>query len=469
MPEPFLDNWTYLKVELSWLERLLLLAVTRQKKEAREVDRVAQTRADRATSHWWKGMVSLDGMVAYDSPVPQKVESEAPKGNYQQQIEARVKASQRQGTILALPALCDRLNLTPFEKNLILMAIAPEVHRRYAQLYEYLQGKDGTHANLPSIDLALRLFCRKDDEWKVARSSLTNSSPLIQHQLVELVFSQEAPLLNRLIKLSDSLVNFLLCDRPSLSALNQLLNSKVTHLPALKSQTSNHTFSDLVLPDSLIETLQNFCSQMQFYPQAQAWGFESPKGMLVLMVGAKGTGKTIAAQTIAQTLQTPLTSVDLSEITDHSELLKEILTESPKILFIKSAQIWLGRRPLAGNSKRSPLTQPEVYQFLKARQETQCLTFLSVERIPAIQQAWKPLAILQFPFPDAKARSRLWQQAFSSKVPLDDDIDWDFLANKFPLTGGEIQTMARSAAFWAIADSSTPKLKMCHLLKALEK
>ncbi|MGV0028062.1 AAA family ATPase [Phormidesmis priestleyi] len=464
MPEPFSDNWTYLKVELSWLERLLLLAVTRQKKEAREVDRIAQTRADRATSHWWKGIVSLDGLVAYDSPAPQKIESEAPKGTYQQQIEARVKASQQQGIILALPALCDRLNLTPFEKNLILMAIAPEVHRRYAQLYEYLQGKDGTHANLPSIDLALRLFCRKDDEWKAARSSLTNSSPLVEHRLVELVFCQEAPLLNRLIKLSDSLVNFLLSDRPDLADLNQLLNSKVIPFPNLnlKVQTSNHfTFPDLILPDSLIATLQNYCSQMQFCSQVETWGFEPSKGILALMLGAKGTGKTIAAQTIAQTLQTPLTSVNLLEITHHSELLKEITAESPKILLIKSAQIWLGRRP--------PLTQPEVHQFLKARQEIQSLTFFSVERIPAIQQAWKPLSILQFPFPDAKARSRLWQQAFSSKVPLDDDIDWDFLANKFVLTGGEIQTIARSAAFWAIAESSTPKLKMRHLLKALEK
>ena len=464
MPEPFSDNWTYLKVELSWLERLLLLAVTRQKKEAREIDRVAQTRADRATSHWWKGMVSLDGVVAYDSPVPQKVESEAPKGTYQQQIEARVKASQQQGIILALPALCDRLNLTPFEKNLILMAIAPEVHRRYAQLYEYLQGKEGERAALPSIDLALRLFCRKDDEWRAARSSLTDSSPLIRHQLVELVFCQEAPLLNRLIKLSDSLVNFLLCDRPDLASLDQLLNPKAisSSSPKLNLQTSNgHTFSNLVLPDSLIETLQNFCSQIQFCSQIEAWGFDSPKGLLALMVGVKGTGKTIAAQTIAQALQTHLTSVNLLEITHHSELLKEILTESPKILFIKSAQIWLGRQP--------PLTRSEVYQFLKARQESQTLTFFSVERLPAIQQAWKPLSILQFPFPDAEARSRLWRQAFSSKVPLDDDIDWPLLANKFPLTGGEIQTIARSAAFWAIADSSEPKIKMQHLLKALEK
>jgi ATPase family associated with various cellular activities (AAA) len=462
MPEPFSDNWTYLKVELSWLERLLLLAVTRQKKEAKEVDRIAQTRADRATAHWWKGIVSLDGLVAYDSPVAQKVESDAPKASYQQQIEARVKASQQQGTILALPALCDRLNLTPFEKNLILMAIAPEVHRRYAQLYEYLQGKDGDRAILPSIDLALRLFCRKDDEWKAARSSLTHSSPLIQHRLVELVFCQEAPLLNRLIKLSDSLVNFLLCDRPNLADLDQLLNSKKIHLPSptFNSHPSTpHPFSDLILPDSLIETLQHFCTQMQFCSQVKAWEFEA-MGILALMVGAKGTGKTIAAQTIAQTLQTPLMSVNLLEITNHSELLKEIVAESPKILFIKSAQIWLGRR--------SPLTQPEVHQFLKARQQTHHLTFLSVERLPAIQQAWKPISILQFPFPDANARSRLWQQAFSAKVPLD-DIDWDFLAHKFPLTGGEIQTIARSAAFHAITDSSEPKIRMRHLLKALKK
>jgi hypothetical protein len=76
--EPFLDNWTYLKVELNWLERLLLIAVARQRKETKEIDRVARTAVDRATSHWWRGMVSLEGTPSYDSPVERRKNSIEP-------------------------------------------------------------------------------------------------------------------------------------------------------------------------------------------------------------------------------------------------------------------------------------------------------------------------------------------------------------------------------------------------------
>lgn len=417
-----------------------------------------------------EGHRQFRGVVASDSPVePRKSGNteEPTKGSFQQQIEARVQTSRQQGVVLALPALCDRLSLSPFEKNLILMGIAPEVHRRYAQLYEYLQCKESVRASLPSVDLALRLFCRNDQEWKVARSSFTESSSLIQHQLIERVFDQEAPLLNRQIKLADAWVNFLLSDRPDLSQMDQLLNRQTnivvnrTTLEIKKSQFSG-SISDLVLPDLLLETLQNLCCKIQFCPQIdEAWGFENASpGIIALMVGAKGTGKTIATQAIAQALDRSVASIDLAAVTHHAELLQEIVVQDPTILLMKSAQIWLGRR--------SPLTPAQIHQFTQARQSSQSLTFFSVEKLPAIQHVWRQKIhpILTFPIPDRAARSRLWKQAFPPQVPLDKNIDWELLASKFVLTGGEIHAIARSAAFAVIADLD-PKLTMQHLLKAI--
>ena len=69
--------------------------------------------------------------------------------------------------------------------------------------------------------------------------------------------------------------------------------------------------------------------------------------------------------------------------------------------------------------------------------------------------------------PDQAARSRLWQQAFPSQTPLVSDIDWNELA-KSALTGGEIGAIARSAAFYAAAESSAT-LEMKHIHQALAK
>ena len=449
--EPFLDNWTYLKVELNWLERLLLTAVARQRKETKEIDRVAKTAVDRATSHWWKGLVSLEGPIAYDSPVERRKSnpSEA-KGNYHQQIEARIRSSQQQGIELALPALCDRLSLSPFEKNLILMGLAPEVHRRYAQLYGYLQGKS-EHSDLPNVDLALRLFCRTDIEWRAARSSLTASSPLIQNQLIELL-SPTTPLLNRSIKLCDRLVDLLLSDS--------------VRVPQSQHPTSG-SFSTLVLPESLLADLKHLCDRVQFCPQVdEAWGFQSLDaarlpGIVALMVGAAGTGKLSAASAIAQALNTPLMQVDFAGLNalEQSDLMSTIVKQAPTVLLVKSAEI--------GLSRTSPVNQ--FHQFLAARRSSRSLTLLSVRRLLTIGQRMRSQIqqTLHFPMPDQAARSRLWQQAFPSQTPLVSDIDWNELA-KSALTGGEIGAIARSAAFYAAAEFSAT-LEMKHIHQALAK
>jgi len=458
--EPFPDNWTYLKVELNWLERLLLIAVARQRKETKDIDRVARTAADRATSHWWKGMVSLEGTASYDSPIDRRKSNHSdPKSGYFQQIEARIRSSQQNGIELALPELCDRFSLSPFEKNLILMGLAPEVHRRYAQLYGYLQGKESERSDLPNVDLALRLFCRTDPEWRAARSSLTASSPLIQNQLIELLLP-DTPLLNRAIKLSDRLVDRLLGDsvRTSEKPGKRLLSQK---LPDLHYHSSGASFSTLVLPEDLIDALKHLCHQIQFRSQVdQVWGFENFEsaqfpGVVTLLVGAAGTGKTTAAHAIAHALKTPLMQIDLA--IEQADLMGTLTEQAPTVLLIKSAEQWL--------SRTSPVARVE--QFLTERRSTNSLTLLSVRRLPQMGQIVRSQIqqTLQFPLPDRAARSRLWQQAFPSQVPLG-DVDWHGLA-RFSLTGGEIRAIARSAAFYAAAESSTT-LEMRHIQQALK-
>ncbi|NJL22939.1 MAG: hypothetical protein HC895_22345 [Leptolyngbyaceae cyanobacterium SM1_3_5] len=179
--EAFADNWTYLKAELHWLDRLLMVTVARQRKDTKDLDRVAQSKADRATSHWWKGVIALDTELHDEIRKP----SRPSPGSYQQQMDARTAASLQQGIALGLPLLRDRLKLSLFEKNLILLAIAPEINRRYARLYRFLQD-DSPASDLPTVDLALRLLCRTDQDWREARSRLSQSL-LRQYGLLRLL------------------------------------------------------------------------------------------------------------------------------------------------------------------------------------------------------------------------------------------------------------------------------------------
>ncbi|PSN15223.1 hypothetical protein C7271_21050, partial [filamentous cyanobacterium CCP5] len=67
---PFADNWAYLKTELNWLDRLLVLAVSRQRQDTKAINQVAKTAADKATSHWWKGVITLNQPTGYDECRP---------------------------------------------------------------------------------------------------------------------------------------------------------------------------------------------------------------------------------------------------------------------------------------------------------------------------------------------------------------------------------------------------------------
>ncbi|MGG6269281.1 hypothetical protein ACQ4M3_26000 [Leptolyngbya sp. AN03gr2] len=439
--EPFLDNWTYLKVEFNWLERLLLTAVAKQRKDTKAVERVAQTKADRATSHWWKGLISLEDAIAFDSPV------KPPKAtpSYQQQLEARIQASLQRGIGLALPMLCDRLNLTTFEKNIVLIALAPEVHRRYAQLFGYLQSGEDI-SERPTIDLVLRLLCRNDAEWRTVRSSLIDSSRLMKSGLIEVEENQQSMFLSRSLKLSDDCINYLLSEPADLAALEELVSPEMPFELAMtrsKLQSVN-----LILPKLVQDQLEEIYDQIRFASQLQEWGFEQSKGITVLLIGASGTGKTIAIQSIAQKLELPLTEIDL-EIDPTKDL------TSP-LLLIKSAERWLTRSaPIA-----------KVIELIESRSGLTCFSVRHRLAIPAILRSRIDFTI-EFPKPDTTARIQLWQQAFPKETPVA-AIEWKTLAKKYILTGGEIQEIARISAIEALSQNSS-KIELDHILKAIDR
>jgi ATPase family associated with various cellular activities (AAA) len=454
-PESFANNWDYLKTELRWLDQVLMMAVTRQRKETHEVDRHSQSRADRVTSHWWKGLVALEGEPAYDE---HRQPSSKAKVNYQQQLEARIQSSQRRGIALALPHLRDRLGLSVFEKNVVLMSLAPEMNRRYARLYRYLQGEDAAHkTDLPTVDLVLRLLCRNDSEWRAARMQLTAASPLVHHQLLQVCGSIDT-FLNRPLQLTESLIHYLLAEQPAPHFLDLLLHSPSETRPALLDQSVESVdWSTLVLPQPLLTSLQYLVQRVEGYSQAEeTWGFDGSNalkyhpGAIALLLGTPGTGKTFAAQAIAHALDVPLFILDLAQVepSDYLSVLEEIQTQDPTVLLIKSAKHWLGRS--------TPLSAAALHQFLTQRRSLPGVTLVSWQR--QMDQ------VLAFPMPGLDDRCQLWQQAFCLSVPKA-ALDWKRLA-ALKLSGGEIGAIAHEAVLYAAAINA-PKLTIDHILQVL--
>jgi hypothetical protein len=69
---------------------------------------------------------------------------------------------------------------------------------------------------------------------------------------------------------------------------------------------------------------------------------------------------------------------------------------------------------------------------------------------------------VHFPFPEEANHRRIWSGIWPDKRLLAGDVDLDFMARQFKLSGGNIKNMALAAAYLAASNGGT--VTMEHLL-----
>jgi SpoVK/Ycf46/Vps4 family AAA+-type ATPase len=75
-------------------------------------------------------------------------------------------------------------------------------------------------------------------------------------------------------------------------------------------------------------------------------------------------------------------------------------------------------------------------------------------------------AIIDFPEPSQDLRLELWRRCLAPPVPVGDDVDLEFCARAFALTGGNIRSIAITAAYRAAA-SGAP-ITMADVISAVQ-
>ncbi|HEY1630534.1 MAG TPA: ATP-binding protein [Rhizomicrobium sp.] len=192
----------------------------------------------------------------------------------------------------------------------------------------------------------------------------------------------------------------------------------------------------------------------------QDWGFERKSsrglGISALFSGESGTGKTMAAEVIANALSLDLYRIDLSAVVSkyigetekNLRRLFDAAETGGAILFFDEADALFGKRTEVKDS-HDRYANIEINYLLQRMESYRGLAILATNMRGALDQAFlrRLRFIVNFRFPDADERKTIWQKAFPQAVPKD-DLDFDKLA-KLNLTGGQIALIALNAAFMA--------------------
>ncbi len=238
-----------------------------------------------------------------------------------------------------------------------------------------------------------------------------------------------------------------------------------------------HTWREIVLPADQADQLRELCDQARYRHRVYGdWGFERKlslgKGLNALFSGPPGTGKTMAAEVIANELQLDLYQIDLSQVVskyigETEKNLHQIFGEAQMnqaILFFDEADALFGKRSEVKDA-HDRYANIEVGYLLQKMEEYEGIAILATNLRENLDEAFvrRMRFIVEFPFPNSEYRRRIWEVIFPEEAPLG-EVDIERLARDIKLAGGNIRNIALAAAFYAAADGG--RISVPHIEQA---
>ena len=350
--------------------------------------------------------------------------------------------------------IASRDRLPPQRRPLHTVELSPPTPQEQHQLGHIHLGDTATHLN-GHIDQLVTYF--------------NLSAPTIQTICDRVKGLSENP---------NSNIQTLESDLPILLWQTCLAQSKPTLGEFAQPMTAAATWDDLVLPETEFQVLKTIAAHVrQRSTVYHQWGFAQRGGrglgISALFAGASGTGKTLAAEVLANALHLDLYKIDLSMVVskyigETEKNLRRIFDSAEKgaaILLFDEADALFGKRSEVKDA-RDRYANIEVAYLLQRIEAYRGLAILTTNLQGSLDQAFlrRIRFVVQFPFPDAAQRERIWRCSFPQSTPTN-ELSFKTLA-KLNLAGGNIRNIVLNAAFLA-ADAGEP-ICMGHMLKAVQ-
>ena len=241
-------------------------------------------------------------------------------------------------------------------------------------------------------------------------------------------------------------------------------------------------WDDLVLPPAQTAQLRQLAAFQRHRAQVlDGWGFAAKSarglGLAALFSGPSGTGKTMTAEIVARDLGPGGEAADLYRV-DLSAMVSKYIGETEKniarifdaaegsgvVLLFDEGEALFGKRTSEVKDSLDRHANTETAYLLQRLEAYAGCAVVTTNLKGNVDEAFlrRFRFAIDFPFPDAALRARIWAGVFPPETPTE-ALDFQLLS-RLTLAGGHIRSIAISAAFLAAAAGGP--VTMAHVAQA---
>lgn len=237
---------------------------------------------------------------------------------------------------------------------------------------------------------------------------------------------------------------------------------------------NTNAFDRLVLPPKQKELLLGFTESQKAYKEEFDDVIEGKgKGIIILLCGPPGVGKTLTAESVSEEMEAPLYSLsagdlglDPRQVDNNLKDILEMCTKWNAILLLDEADVFLEERSLH-ELERNKL----VSIFLRVLEYYEGIMFLTTNRVKTFDPAFQSRIHISLDYPDLSMESRrmIWKN-FIESGPLENrvtDVQLDSLA-LLKMNGRQIKNVLKTAQLLARRKSGNKFLAHEHIRTVLD-
>uniref|UniRef100_M4C0F6 AAA+ ATPase domain-containing protein n=1 Tax=Hyaloperonospora arabidopsidis (strain Emoy2) TaxID=559515 RepID=M4C0F6_HYAAE len=379
---------------------------------------------------------------------------------YNRRTQHRLALTQQAGHSLPrLEELAAKFKLNRFEQNVIVMLIGKTISPVIKNL---IDGVDTSPVQRMDesviINQILSIFCDTFQEQVAHRVFFYKSSRLLTRGLVKLHrgrwHSTAGDLVDQRVELDRRVLDWVVgLD----TEMNELVEGSDLYTPKVQ-------LDQVVMPEehksTILETAESYESFRRYRKKSglEQAGMAYGAGLVLLLCGASGTGKTMTVNAVAHHLKKRVLLVDFPSLqgkrqegveadADLRGLFREADMSNAVLFFDECENIFRQRDGGGDRLLNALLTEIERYEGI---------VFLATNRPFDLDEAMhrRITAVFEFKAPDHIQRRKIWDVLLlRGALQVEPSIDLDAIALKYELSGGFIKNAILSALLKAISRS----------------